>query len=117
MEWMKNELMREFNMKDLGKSKKIIGWEITQEKDILMINQKGYTRDLLESEEMTSCHATVLPVKVDSTFILNQVADHQQVDVTAYQRRVGKLIYLSYGTRPNIAFVIGQLSRHNSDPL
>ena len=116
LEWLKNELMREFNMKDLGKAKKIIGWEITREKGILKIDQKGYIRDLLESEGMTLCHATVVPVKAGSTLILDQAEDHQQVDLTEYQRLVGKLIYLSCGTRPDIAFVVGQLSRHNSDP-
>ena len=102
-------------MKDLGEAKKIIGWEITQEKDILKIDQKGYIRDLLESERMISCHETVLPVKADSNFIPSQAEDHQQVDLTTYQRLVGKLIYLICGTRPDIAFVVGQLSRHNSD--
>ena len=33
-----------------------------------------------------------------------------------YQQLVGKLIYLACETRPNIAFVIKQLSRYNSDP-
>ena len=102
-------------MKDLGEAKKIIGWEIIREKSILKIDQKGYIRDLLESEGMISNHATVLPVKVGSTLVLNQVEDHQQVDLTAYQWLVGKLMYLSCGTRPDIAFVVGQLSRHNSD--
>ena len=115
LEWLKNKLMREFNIKDLGEAKNIIRWEITREKDILKINQKGYIRDLLEFERMTSCYATVLPVKASSILILDQVEDHQQVDLTAYQRLVGKLMYLSCGTRPNIAFVVGQLSRHNSD--
>ena len=36
---LKNELMRELNMKYLGKAKMIIGWEITREKGILKIDQ------------------------------------------------------------------------------
>ena len=38
------------------------------------------------------------------------------MDLTAYQQLAGKLIYLCCGTYPNIAFVVGQLRRHNSDP-
>ena len=116
LEWLNNKLMREFNMKDLGEVKKIIGWEITQEKGILKIDQKRYIWGLLGSKGMTSCHATVIPVKEGSSLILDQAEDHQQVDLTAYQRLVGKFMYLSCGTRPDIAFVVGQLSFHNSDP-
>lgn len=29
---------------------------------------------------------------------------------------IGKLMYLSCGTRPDIAFVVGPLNRHNADP-
>ena len=110
--------MKKFNIKDLGEIKTIIGWEITRELAIstLKIDQKGYIRDLLEFEEMTSCHHTVLPVKAGSTFFLDQAGNYQQADLIAYQRLIGKLMYLSCGTRPNIAFMVEQLSRHSSDP-
>ena len=110
--------MKEFNMKDLGEVKTIIGWEITQDLATvtLKIDQKGYIQDLLESKGMTSCHPTVLPVKAGSNLFLDQAGNHQQADLIAYQRLIGKLMYLSCGTHPNIAFVVGQLSRHNSDP-
>ena len=65
---------------------------------------------------MTSCHTTVLPVKVGSTLILDQAEDYQQVDLTAYQRLVDKLMYLSFGTRPDITFIVRQLICHNSNP-
>ena len=29
LEWLKDQLMNEFNMKDLGEAKKVIGWKIT----------------------------------------------------------------------------------------
>ena len=76
LEWLKNELIREFNMKDLGETKKIIEWEIIQEKCILKIDQKRYIWDFLESKGMTSCHATVLPIKASSTLVLDQVKDN-----------------------------------------
>ena len=76
--------MREFNTKDLGKAKKIIGWEITGEKNILKIDQKEYIRDLLKSERMILCYAIVFPVKAGSTFVLDQAEDHHQVDRTIY---------------------------------
>ena len=35
LEWLKNQLITEFNMKDLGKVKTIIEWEITHKEDTL----------------------------------------------------------------------------------
>ena len=118
LEWLKDQLIKEFNMKDLGEVKTVIGWEITRDLAIgtLKIDQKGYIQDLLESEGMTFCHPTVLPVKAGSTLFLDQADDYQQAELIAYQRLIRKLMYLSCGTRSNIAFVVGQLSCHNSDP-
>lgn len=41
--------------------------------------------------------------------------DYKETDIKAYQRLIGKLIYLSCGIRPDIAFVVGQLSKWNAD--
>lgn len=64
---------------------------------------------------MISYHPIILPVKTGFTLILDQARDHQHVDFIAYHRLIGKLIYLSCEIRPDIAFVVGQLSRHNLD--
>ena len=118
LNWLKDQLMKEFSMMDLGKAKTIIEWEITQDLTArtLKIDQKEYIRDFLESEGITSCHPTVFPVKAGSSLFLDQREDYQQADLAAYQQLIGKLMYLSCGTHPDIAFVVGQLSRHNSDP-
>lgn len=107
--------MKEFSMKDLRKTKIIIGWEITREEGILKIDPKGYIRDFLKSEGMTSCYLIVLPVKAGSTLILKQIGDHSQDDFIAYQQLMGKLIYPSFETRPDITIVVGQLSCQNSN--
>ena len=46
---------------------------------------------------------------------VHQAAKHKE-DLHTYQRLIGKLMYLACGTKPDIAFAIGQLSRHNADP-
>ena len=64
---------------------------------------------------MSLCYLTILPIKVGLLLILNQGRDHFPINMVVYQQLVGKLIYLTYETRPDIAFVIGQLSRYHSD--
>ena len=48
-------------MRDLGKLKSIIGWEIIQDiqAGILKIDQKEYIQDFLESEGISLCYFTV----------------------------------------------------------
>ena len=117
LEWLKDQLMKEFNIKDLGEVKTIIGWEITQDlaTSTLKINLKKYIQNLLKSDGMTSCHPIVLLVKAGSTLFLDQAGDHQQANLIAYHRLIGKLMYLNYGIHLDIALVVGQLSCHNSD--
>lgn len=64
---------------------------------------------------MTLYHFPIFLVKAGSIHFLDQVNNDQQANLTAYQRLIGIFIYLSCETRPDIAFVIGQLSCHNSD--
>lgn len=73
-------------MKDLGKAKTIIGWEITQDiqAGTLKINQKGYIQDLIESEEISLYYLIILPIKTDSTLTLNQVGNLFSTEVIVY---------------------------------
>lgn len=42
--------------------------------------------------------------------------DYKKAEMRPYQRLIGQLMCLLCGTCPDIAFVVGQLSRHNADP-
>lgn len=65
---------------------------------------------------MSLYYPTVFPIKVGSTLILDQAGDLFLADMIVYQHLIRKLIYLACGTQPDIAFIVGQLSRQNSDP-
>lgn len=42
--------------------------------------------------------------------------NQEKVDIKPYQYLIEKLIYLLYGTRPNIIFTIGQINKYNLNP-
>lgn len=55
-------------------------------------------------------------MKSDSSLTFNQARDLALIDIIVYQHLIGKLIYLPYEIRSDIAFMVGQLSYYNSDP-
>ena len=69
----------------------------------------------MKFEGMNSCHPIVLLIKVGLLLILDQVENLIEANMTIYQRLIGKLMYLGCQTQPDIAFVIEQLSCHDSD--
>lgn len=65
---------------------------------------------------MSSCHQTMISMKVPYTILIDQAGNDVMVNFTLSHRLVGELMYPVYKTRPNIAFVEGRLSQHNFDP-
>lgn len=73
-----------------------------------------YVRNLLE--DLSDCKAVNILMKAGSSIEMGEHDDYEKAELRPYQHLIGKLMYLSCGTRPDIAFVLGQLSRHNADP-
>lgn len=47
---------------------------------------------------------------------MSDIDAYEEEDLRTDQQLMDKLIYLACGTRPDIAFAVGQLSKHNADP-
>lgn len=82
---------------------------------ILKIDQSAFIYDLVEEEVMRDCNPIITPMKT-CNFIEMQDNNYKEVDIKVYQQLIGKLMYLSCGTQPDISFVVGQLSKQNADP-
>ena len=80
-----------------------------------LVNQLSYTRNLLERFEMQDCKPVTTPV--DASVKLQKATDEDElVDQQLFQSAIGRLMYLSLCTRPDIAYAIGNLVKFCAKP-
>jgi len=106
---IKDALHKRFEMKDLGEAKVILGLEIRRDKalDTLKLSQGKYAAQVLEKFGMAECNPIGTPLEVG----LQLVKANESDDALPYREAVGILMYLMVGTRPDLCFAIGKLSR------
>lgn len=115
---LKQFLIRKYNTKDLGKVKIMIRWQIKQDTTVstMKIYQSVFMQNLVIEKRLTNCNANVISIKMGLSIKMLDLKDYKEANLYTYQRPIEKLMYLSYSTRPDISFVVEQLSRHNTDP-
>lgn len=74
---------------------------------MLKIDQEAFVQDFVIEEELTECNANVILMKTGSSIKINKFDNYEEIELRSYQRLIDKLIYLTYSTRPDIAFIIG----------
>lgn len=118
LELLKKSFAKEYNTKDLGEVKTIIGWQINRDNTLrtMKINQSAFIQDLVIEKRPAKYNANIILIKASSAIEMLEPENYKKTDLCMYQQLIGKLIYLAYGIRPDIPFVVGQLSRHNANP-
>lgn len=113
---LRNILTANFKMKDLGIAKFCVGLHITRDKvnNVIYVDQTKYIEELLEKFGMTDCNAIHTPSDPNQQLTKETpTGDFDPSDVP-YQRAVGSILYLTQGTRPDIAFAVNNVSRYNN---
>ena len=118
LETVKKELKNEYNVNDLGELETIIGWQIMRDPftQTLKIDQSSFIRDLVIEKNLTNCNSNIIPMKAGSAIEMIEHNDYEDTEIKPYQHLIGKLMYQACDTKPDIAFIVGLLSRHNADP-
>jgi hypothetical protein len=108
IEEFKQEMMRVFEMTDLGLMTYFLRMEVKQRKNEVFICQKKYAKEILKRFQMEECKATSTPMNQKEKLCKDDDAD--KIDEGYFRSIIGCLMYFTT-TRPDILFVVSLLSR------
>lgn len=81
----------------------------------MKIDQSIFIKDLVIKKSLTDYNAIGILMKTSLAIDMFNTDDYKKTTFYKYQRLIGRLIYLICETRPNIIFVVGQLSKYNAN--
>nr|GEV30971.1 retrovirus-related Pol polyprotein from transposon TNT 1-94 [Tanacetum cinerariifolium] len=113
---LKDQLSNEFDMKDLGPAKRILGMEIRRDQKIgkLTLSQTDYISKVLKKFNMSSCKPVPTPLaphfKLSSHECPKSEEDKKDMSRVLHSSAVGSLMYAMVCTRPDLAHVVSVTS-------
>lgn len=116
---LKDQLESSFEMKDLGPARRILGMDIfrDREKGILRLSQSVYIKKVIANFRMQDAKTAATPI--GAHLKLSSVKDAEEcidTDEITYASAVGSIMYAMVGSRPDLAYAIGLVSRFMSRP-
>ena len=110
----------EFDIKDLGEPKLLLGLNIEKIEGGLFIHQNEYAYDIVKQLQMLECKPVSTPISPGEKFTKSQCPTSDEginaMKHVPYRETIGKLLFLSKSTRPDILNATISLSRFNSNP-
>ncbi|CAM8928896.1 unnamed protein product [Rhodiola kirilowii] len=119
---LKEQLNTQFEMKDLGPTKKILGMEIVRDrgKGTFFLNQTDYLCKLVKKFDMSNAKSVQIPLaqhfKMTAEQCPKNESELEHMSSVPYANVVGCLMYSMVCTRPDIAHSVSMISRFMSKP-
>jgi hypothetical protein len=117
-----NHLKKEFEMKDLGKTKFCLGLQIEYLQTGILVHQYAYVKKVLKKFNMDKAYPqrTLIIIRASEEdkdpFRLKQEGEEVLGAEYPYLSVICALMYLANNTRPDIAFAVNCLARHSATP-
>ena len=117
-----NYLKKEFEMKDLGKTRYCLGLQIEYFSNGIFVHQSTYNEKVLKRFYMDKAHPLNSPMIVRSLEVdkdpFRPKEENEKLlgPEVPYLSAIGALMYLANCTRPDIAFSVNLLARYSSVP-
>jgi len=116
---VKNQLKDNYDMKDLGVVKHILGCEVKHEEDTgtSYLTQFQYTKKAIEKFFGSELKPSETPA--DPNVVLSKSMspttdeEREEMKKIPYREAVGTLLWLSLGTRPDISYAVSQVTKFN----
>lgn len=114
IQYIVNEIKKEFEIKDLGDVKQFLGIDIIKEENgNYLIGQTKYIDKVVEAAGQQDAKISSIPIDVGYD---KMQGDEKLDDNGEYRKLIGMLLYISTNTRPDIAASVSILSQKMSCP-
>eukprot|EP00252_Welwitschia_mirabilis_P022462 TRINITY_DN607_c0_g1_i3.p1 TRINITY_DN607_c0_g1~~TRINITY_DN607_c0_g1_i3.p1 ORF type:complete len:1070 (-),score=207.18 TRINITY_DN607_c0_g1_i3:857-3973(-) len=113
IEKFRSDMMKEFEMTDLGHLSYYLGIQIRQSSKGTSLNQFKYASDMLQRFQMHECKSISTPMATNEK--LHKDMEGDLVDEHLYRSMIGSLMYLT-ATRPDIQYFVSFLSNFMNEP-
>lgn len=119
---LKGLLRTEFEMKDLGQARRILGMEIDRKQGTgeLTVTQKGYIGRILDRFNMKDAKQVNIPIashfKLSTEDCPQTSQELQEMEKVPYASVVGSLMYVMVCSRPDLAYAVNLVSRFMGSP-
>jgi len=117
IDMLKKQLSENFEMKDLSPAKQILGMRISRDRSegILNLSQEKYIEKLFSRFNVGNAKTRNTPLGTHLKFLKRQSSQTEKegshMSKVSYASAVGNLMYVMVCTRPDIAHVVGVVSR------
>jgi len=110
IEKLKEKLNGEFEMKDLGPTKRVLGIDIMRKSDKgkLFLSQSSYLKKVLVHFRMSNSKTVSTPLGHHTKLSIKQ---YPQSESTPYASGVGSIMYAMVCNRPNLAYAVSIVNR------
>ncbi|XP_050136197.1 secreted RxLR effector protein 161-like [Malus sylvestris] len=113
IEECKCDMMRKYEMTDLGLLHHFLGICVIQQEGSIFIHQKKYALSLINKFGLKNCKSIIIPLPLTDKLIKDDGSE--AIDEELYKRIVGSLLYLT-GTRHDIMYLACVLARYMHCP-
>jgi Reverse transcriptase (RNA-dependent DNA polymerase) len=114
---VKSQLASHFKLHDQGPATSILGMKIERNRAArtISLSQPGYIESILDAFSMSNCNPARTPMEENLKFSAKMSPTTPEgrlaMKGTPYRELIGKLLYLSVATRPDISYALGVLCR------
>jgi hypothetical protein len=119
---IRDDLLRRYEMKDLGELHWVLGMRITRDrsKGTIRVDQERYLGDILKRFGMEGSAPVETPMatgcQLSKEMEPSTAEEIEYMKGVPYRSAIGSLMYAATGTRPDLAFAVGRAARYCANP-
>lgn len=116
VEELSNCFKKRFKMKDLGQPRRILGLDLIESMDGIMLSGESIITSLLKRYKMHGSRHVSTPLDPNQAMLPNSDSQADEESQSTFASVMGTLLYVANTFRPDISYAVSVLSQFTSNP-